>query len=216
MSHVDIFYRNWFLEEIVIVIEKFTERYQIIVTYPEYFLSEQPIHSFNVLISSQITGYVEEFTDTAKQIILPDERKFQLKGEHFTYTAMRRYITAKIDLYPQLGGVHPGHDMLTSTFDSAANTTIALSDFFAAGSDYLERLSMLAEEALFEKYPELSFAFNDLTYRKGFAPKEENFKFWALTDSGFIIFFPVYQVAPYAAGPLNIEIPYVYIMDIIA
>lgn len=206
---------NWPLEETVKVIKMSTERYHVNVAYPVYFLSGRSLHTLNMVIFSRITEYVDDFTDMAKQLVLPDGRRSELKGEHSTYTAVHRFITVKFDLYPYLGGAHPGHDILTTTFDTATNATITLSDLFAAGSDYLERLSTFAENELFKKYPELDFAFNDPAYRKGFAPVKENFSHWALADSGLIIFFPVYQVAPYAAGALDVEITYAVIKDII-
>jgi len=205
----------WLLEKTIKTIKTFTQWYSVNVTYPEYYLSGQPIQDFNTAVAGEVTGFVEDFTDTAKQLALPEERRPDLKGSHFTYTAVNRVITAKIDLYPYLGGAHPGHQIITAAFDTTANTAIILSDLFVPGSRYLERLSTLAEEALFTKYPELGFAFNAPTYREGFAPRAENFSHWALTDAGLIIFFIEYQIAPYAAGALEVEIPFEAIADII-
>lgn len=214
MSYFETFQGNWSLEEVVKAIEISTERYNVKVTYPEYILSGQSLNIFNAIIFGEITDYVANFTDSAEQLVLPGRVKAELIGRHFTYTAIERYITVKFDFYTYLGGAHPDRNILTITFDTAANIKITLSDLFVTGSNYLERLSILAEKALFEKYPELDFAFNNATYRRGFAAEEGNFSHWALTDSGLIIFFPVYQVAPYAAGTLDIEIPYAAITDI--
>lgn len=214
MPQHGIYNGNWHLEEAVKTIEMSTEQYHVNVTYPEYFLSERPLSVFNTAISGKVTAYVGDFTDAAVQFTPQYERKSELRGEHSTYTAIKRFITVKVDLYPYLGGAHPDHDIFTVSFDTAAYVMIALSDLFVDGSNYLNRLSTLSEKALFEKYPELGFAFNDPTYRRGFAPEEENFSRWALTDSGFIIFFYEYQVAPYAAGALDIEIPYASVEDI--
>lgn len=207
MPCIETFQGAWPLEEIVKAIEMSTERYDINVTYPEYRLSGQSLYSFNTTISDEISGYVQDFTDSAGVLILPDGRRSALQGQHSTYTAGNRFISAKVNFYPCFGGAHPGHDMLTSTFDTAANAVIALTALFTAESNYLDVLSQLTEKALFEKYPELDFAFNDPTFRKGFAPKEENFSRWALSDNGLIIFFSEYQVAPYAAGSLCVVIP---------
>jgi len=208
MTHVAALQENWSLEEVIEVIQMSTKQYDINVTYPEYLLSGQFLNTFNTVISAEITGYVEQFIEAAGQLPLPDGLKSELKGRHFTYTAMRQFITVKMDLYPYLGGAHPNHDIVTVTFDSSANTIITLSDFLGAGSNYLKRLSTLVEKALFEKYPELQFAFKDPAFRQGFAPKEENFSYWTLTDDGLIIFFPEYQIAPYAAGTLDVIIPF--------
>jgi len=202
------FQEAWLLEEIVKVIEMATERYHVNVAYPEYHLSKQPLNTFNVAIFNKITGYVKEFTDSAGQMALPNGIKSELQGAHSTYTAVNRFITTKVDFYPYLGGVHPGHNIVTITFDTAENAIVSLSDFFAGERNYLQLLSSLTEKALFDQYPDLDFAFSDPTFRKGFAPAKENFSHWALSNHGLIIFFPEYQVAPYAAGALYITIPY--------
>lgn len=208
MSWFEVVHENWSLEEVVKVIEMTTELYTVNVTYPEYFLSGRSLSTFNTVISSKISSYVGNFTETAEELALPGGAKSELKGTYSTYTAIKRFITVKFDLYPHFGGVHPGHDILTITFDASVNRIISLSDFFGTGNDYLEHLSALVEKALFEKYPELEFAFKDSTYRKGFAPDANNFTHFALTDTGLIIFFREYQVAPYVAGALEVEIPY--------
>ena len=203
---------NWPLEEVMKTIELHTDEYNVHVTYPEYFLSGQTLYVFNIAISVEIHKYVGTFIDEATKLMQSNERKSELIGEHTTYTAFNRYITIKVDFYTYLGGIHPDHHILTLTFDTFTNTIISLTDLWGTDTNKLEQLSILVERALFEKYPELNFAFNDPIYRNGFAPKEKNFQYWALTDHGFIFFFPEYQVAPYAAGTLSVEIPFAYIM----
>ena len=44
-------------------------------------------------------------------------------------------------------------------------------------------------------------------FLEGFEPKKENFSTFALTDSSMILYFNEYQIAPYAAGNFQIEIP---------
>lgn len=207
MSRLGKFQEDWLLMEIIKDIKISTQRYNVNATYPEYYLSGRPLSIFNELISSDISVYVKDFTDSARELVLPDGRKSELQGQHITYTKANRFISAKFNFYPCLGGVHPGHDILTTTFDTSTNEIIALSVLFPSESNYLEILSAITEKALFKKYPELDFAFNDPTFRKGFAPKEKNFNCWVLSDDGLIIFFSEYQIAPYAAGSLYVVIP---------
>lgn len=42
---------------------------------------------------------------------------------------------------------------------------------------------------------------------EGTAPKEENFENFLITDNALIIIFDPYEVAPYAAGSVFVEIP---------
>lgn len=199
---------QWQLETETKSIELSSERYIINITYPEYSLNGQTLDAFNGVIFELIEQGKNEFVDMAGVWVIPGGIKSELNGNYTTHTGVSRYITARIDLYPYLGGIHPAHTIDTITFDYELDRVISLSDFFKKDSGYLEMLSELSEKALFEKYPELEFAFNTPSFRKGFEPVEENFSSWALTDSGLVIFFPEYQVAPFAAGTLDIEIPY--------
>jgi len=206
---------NWMLHETIKNIVISEERYCVDATYPVYSLRNLHLYAFNTIIYDEITSYVQDFINIVQESVLLNGIRYKLNGKHFTYTADRRFITVKLDFYLLTGGAHSSHTIITITFDTVTDTIIALSDLFDANSNYLERLSLLSEQALFEKYPDLSFAFTNPTYRKGFAPNEENFTHWALTDRSLIIFFPEYQVAPYAAGILEIEIPYLAVKDMI-
>jgi len=199
---------NWSLEEMLKTIRLNTEQYNVDVTYAEYFLAGRPLDIFNMAISEQINNYVENFIDNARNLVAPIGKIPELKGEHTTYMALDRYISIKIDFLTFFGGSHSSHDILTITYDTIENAVINLTDFLGTGDNKLEQLSLLTEKELFDKYPELGFAFNSSTYRSGFAPKQENYKYWVLTDNGVIFFFPEYQIAPYAAGTLNVEIPF--------
>jgi len=205
---------TWQLETSEKIIKTTAKWYIINVSYPEYSLGGQSLNEFNSAISTRINSYAQNFKDMADGWELPDGAKSWLEGKYITYTANKRFITAKHSLYSDFGGASPQHEIITSTFDTQENKIITLSGLFKENSAYLERLSELSKKALFEKYPDLSFAFNTPTYQKGFAPNEKNFSNWALTDTGLVIFFPEYQVAPYAAGTLDIEIPYADIKDI--
>ena len=43
---------------------------------------------------------------------------------------------------------------------------------------------------------------------EGTSPKEENFKNFAFSKDGLILFFEQYQVAPYSEGSFRVVIPY--------
>jgi len=107
-----------------------------------------------------------------------------------------------------LGGAHPGSYYWSTNFDFTTGQELALSDLFAPGSAYLERISENCIQQLVEK---LEFEI----WEEGAAPSEENYQDWALTSQGLLIILDEYQVAPYAAGPQQVIVPYDILVDII-
>ena len=51
--------------------------------------------------------------------------------------------------------------------------------------------------------------------RSGASERADNYKAWAITKKGLWITFDPYQVAPYAAGPQHVLVPYSALKDVI-
>jgi hypothetical protein len=102
---------------------------------------------------------------------------------------------------------HPYHYTITYTYDLAGNRPLALSDLFQPGSAYLERIATEAVEQLTAR--------EILLFPEGAIPTEENYRNWNITPEGLLITFDEYQVAPYAAGPQTVTIPYSELADLI-
>jgi hypothetical protein len=102
------------------------------------------------------------------------------------------------------GGAHPGLVHAVLNYDLTANRPLALADLFRPGVDALQTVA--------------GYCINDLRQRQdllfpdyatnGAAPRPENYRLWSLTPLGLLITFDEYQVAPYAAGPQTVLIPY--------
>lgn len=100
------------------------------------------------------------------------------------------------------GAAHPGLNSSTLNYDLAQGKELALSDLFLPNSDYLGVISQYCVNEL-SKQPFFDSAFAD-----GAKPTLENYRNWNITPDGLMITFDEYQVAPYAAGPQTITIPY--------
>jgi hypothetical protein len=50
---------------------------------------------------------------------------------------------------------------------------------------------------------------------EGLTPELANFNDFELTSQGIKIYFPPYQVAPYASGPQEVKIPYAVLEKIL-
>jgi hypothetical protein len=107
------------------------------------------------------------------------------------------------------GAAHPYHYSQTLTFDLGHGEKINLERLFLRGTDYLQPISDYCKAQLSKR----DIAFD--AFVTGADPTQENYRNWNLTRDGLLITFDEYQVAPYAAGPQTVLIPYAALKDIL-
>lgn len=100
------------------------------------------------------------------------------------------------------GAAHPGLNSLTLNYDLGQGKELALADLFLPNSNYLEVISNYSIAEL-SKQP-----FFDSSFSTGAGPTPENYRNWNITPESLLITFDEYQVAPYAAGPQKVMVPY--------
>ncbi len=108
-------------------------------------------------------------------------------------------IRFAVDYY-MAGAAHPNHFFKVLNYDLKEDREISFDKLFNNSTVTLNFLSK-ASKASLDK-PDFPM------FEEGFAPKKENFTNWNLTKDGFRISFDPIQVAPYAAGPQEVLIPY--------
>lgn len=100
------------------------------------------------------------------------------------------------------GAAHPGSYSITINYDLGQGKELALADLFLPNTDYLGAIANYCITEL-SKRP-----FFDGPFADGAQPKPENYRNWNITPDGLLITFNEYQVAPYAAGPQSVTVPY--------
>lgn len=106
------------------------------------------------------------------------------------------------------GAAHPGSYSITVNYDLENGRALNLPDLFIPGSNYLQIISnyckaeILTRDAAFE------------SFIGGADPHPENYARWNLSNEGLTITFDEYQVAPYAAGPQKVVIPFAALQGI--
>ncbi|HEX2696497.1 MAG TPA: RsiV family protein [Anaerolineales bacterium] len=105
---------------------------------------------------------------------------------------------------------HPGLNSETLNYDLAQGKKLTLDNLFLPNSNYLETISAYCITDLKRRNP----GFDD-TFLQGANPTPENYRNWNITSNGLLITFDEYQVAPYAAGPQAVTIPYSELKSII-
>ena len=124
-------------------------------------------------------------------------------------TLIRRgdaYISTVWNIFDYTGGAHSNADIQTRTYDLKHGKSIELYDLFSDLDKALTLLETLSSSALRKKMGEDMIVPEML--RDGTAPTAENFSRFAITDTGYVFYFPPYQVAPWAAGMQTVDIPF--------
>ena len=107
------------------------------------------------------------------------------------------------------GAAHPGLNSMTLNYDLGQGKELALADLFLPNANYLEAISKYSIAELSEQ------PFFDSSSSNGAQPTPENYRNWNITPNGLMITFDEYQVAPYAAGPQQVRVPYSELRDLI-
>jgi hypothetical protein len=134
------------------------------------------------------------FLDVRFELVSPPGNIFSLKFDITSYVK---------------GGAHPFSNTRTVTYDLDKGEDVTLDQLFLPGSDYLGTLSAYCIAALGAS--EIGPVFS----AEGAQPFAGNYRNWNVTADGLLITFDEYHVAPYAAGPQTVVVPYSELQSII-
>ncbi len=112
------------------------------------------------------------------------------------------------------GGAHPGRTFKTFTFLRPDGWRVFLPEIFS-GREALQRISALAIQDLIERIGGLNGLTDPESIREGAGPSWENFEAFALNHDKLTLYFQEYQVAVYAAGSQQSEIPLSKLRDLL-
>jgi hypothetical protein len=111
------------------------------------------------------------------------------------------------------GGAHGVKYFRQLNFDVANKKVLQLPDLFIDKSDYLTPISAYCRNDLLSRVDKIGS--DSLMVAEGLSPELANFNDFELTSQGIKIYFPPYQVAPYASGPQEVKIPYAVLEKIL-
>ena len=190
-------------------IEKKTKFVEIDVAYPK-----TGVATIDTELADWATGMVEDFEKGAAEDFSSFEKD---NGElpPWAYSLDMGFETARnddamlvfdFDQSTFLGGAHPNHDIMTFNYLMPDAWEVYLPEIFD-GRKALDRISALTIAQL-EKDVGGPDGMSDSDWIKGGAGANwSNFQDFLLLEDKLVIRFPPYQVAAYAAGPQQVEIP---------
>ncbi|MBR5536470.1 MAG: DUF3298 domain-containing protein, partial [Clostridia bacterium] len=118
------------------------------------------------------------------------------------------------EIYENTGGMHPLITYQAETFDVASQGRLLLADLFTVAEDaYLPRLRDMIVAQMDRLEAEGAVFYYDFA-REQLTELLDPMDF-ALTGDSLLIFFDVYALAPYAAGPQQFYLPLADLADIL-
>lgn len=113
------------------------------------------------------------------------------------------------------GGAHPNHWLHSVTYEPGTGKVLTLADILenAGNLDWLCSYVLDALSNLGEDY----FLFDDYVQvvKTRFTPDGAGYSSWYLSGTGLALYFSTYEIAPYAAGDIVIEVPYTELNGIV-
>ena len=198
---------------------------QHIVSKPYYtFAGEIPVFS-----SQTRPELAQELTDLMEKQIVMNEKLIEDDAKHL-YEANKedgfvyppdihtvqfdvkrkdsKYMSLYLSYYAYTGGAHGTHYDLAYNFDMASGQRMALKDMFKEDVDYVSLLNGEVQGQI-DKIQKDFVEKNGEGWvpYMGFETIAEDQHFY-LTKDSLVIFFGLYEIAPYAAGIPTFEIPF--------
>lgn len=192
--------------------------YKITAQTPSLVGSPDPrVNDFNRFMSDLLKNEVDTFKNDVLQINSPPPPLVVVTGSSFD---VKYIVTGQAgDLWSIKfenmgyvdGAAHPYHFSRTINYLLSEGRIVDLSELFLSGSNYLQVISDLCKAELATR----DIGFDMDIFASGAEPLPENYARWNLSNEGLIITFDEYQVAPYAAGPQVVTIPFAALQAII-
>jgi len=198
-------------------------KYEIDVEYPQLTGSTDPnLEKFNqaarALVTKQVNAFRAQMTESAaEETPVESETGSDLGAGYTIALAQDELISVQFDIGGySAGAAHPNSYSDVINFDLRNGKQLKLADLFKPGAKYLQTLSAYCIQDLKKQSKakgEDGMLDNDWVQR-GAAAEANNFRSWTITKNGIGINFDSYQVAPYAAGPQFVLVPYSALKEI--
>ena len=196
--------------------------YEIDANYPQITGGNNPnFEKLNQLLRAFVTKQVASFR---KEMVPEPDEEPRPEGSmgsdlNVAYTialAQDDLVSVEFDVgsYYQ-GAAHPNSYTEVVNYDLKNGKQLKLVDVFKQGAKYLQAISTFCINDLKRQGKEkgANSMLEDRSIQEGAGPSSKNYESWTITKKGLGINFDSYQVAPYAAGPQFVMIPYAAIKE---
>lgn len=186
--------------------------YSVSIEYPvEYAQYDVVTAPVNALINQQRDELLgaRPYVDSP----LDPSPGYELDLSYDAYAHSDTVVSLLYTVFAYMGGAHPNTTYETFTFDLDAGEQLSLYDIFPEANNPLDVIAPIAEAAQIEQQGDYA---DENWIAQGTAPTLDNYRDFVLTENSIIFFFEPYQVAAYAYGPSQVEIPLADLTSIMA
>ena len=121
--------------------------------------------------------------------------------DYYTYDSYDSYV---FYIESFVFGAHPDHQIVSFTYDTLTNKMITIDTLLKKDPFILNYLSTnIREQFVNDKK-----IVDKEMFLEGTKPVPLNYQVFAFTPRGILVFFPPYQIAPYAEGSFKKIVPY--------
>ncbi len=174
--------------------------YEISAKYPKV-KSESISQYFKSYVEDQIVQFKEDTKWVEELGGSPNGASVTLSIDYKNVSSQKiqNYI---FQSYSYTGGAHGMAVRKTYNFNNQGQL-LTISNLFENGLDGLGAFAKLVQAELLKRENAQADWITD-----GAGPKQENYQAFVVTDTGVIVLFDQYQVAPYSDGQIDITIPF--------
>jgi hypothetical protein len=185
--------------------ESQTPLYKITAQIPFLNGSTDPrVQQFNTELKDIVQKEIEAFKTNVAELAVnaaSSGSSFDVRYALISQKANIWSLKFSIEGYTE-GAAHPYHAALTVNYDLESGRDITLDEVFTPNSNYLQVISDYCKTQLSKR----DIGFDG--FQAGADPTPENYHNWNISEKGIILTFDEYQVAPYAAGPQTVVVPF--------
>lgn len=143
----------------------------------------------------------------------PEAPPYTMYVYHEQFQFSPEIVSLKFTIDEYTGGAHGMVYFKTITFDVAQGRELTFDDLFQEEFNPLWTIAPLVQESIAAQLGE----FADVDWiAEGTGENPDNYQNFVVTPTELIFYFPPYQVAAYAAGPITVSLPLTSLVAILA
>ena len=159
---------------------------------------------------NEIRGMAKEYADT------PGFNPYLYTINYSPVRIDQSVLSISYSATSYAGGAHPSQSLYAANYDLTTGNVLTLGSIMhhIDSKKTLETMVTDALDAMKDEY----YLYPDYTdYVSKRFQKDESFdEDWYFNDNGLCFFFSPYEIAPYASGPIIVELPYDTLVGVIA
>lgn len=196
-----------------------TEQVDINASWPVVGIARVDEES-EAFVKTQVDAFVKDTEELAQALqalaaeegnresAFPNLFPYELAISNEVTYPSTRVVSILWNVWSFTGGAHGLLDIVANNYDRSTGFPVLLEDLFVDPQLAVLQFSKTARRQLSEKddAAEDGAGLPDEMLLAGTEPVEDNFRTFIVTPNGIRIHFQPYQVAPWAAGPQNVEV----------